>query len=166
MTKRLLSAGLVTLLSISTLFTSAVPAAKAAGKQVQITFSDSLGDTFNYVTPPTCLDPSCSSPESANFDLFGFWIWCSVAASPGGSSDCAGSMYFAGESGIAFAVDGTASGSGNTYTMVVHSKDDHIICSLTNLSAKPGRSNPIQVTCASPAGSATTSNAIASISAS
>ncbi len=151
-------------LAASIIWWAAVPAADAANGSVQIAFVTNAapGQPFNYVTPPTCVDHSCL-PGS---DLVGFWLWCFGSASPsskGVQADCSGTIYFYGISGIPFVMDGFASGSNKTYTMVVHSKDNSVICSLTNLTANPGPSNAIQVTCASPAGSGTTSGSVVTI---
>jgi hypothetical protein len=146
------------------LMLAASPEAFAANNSVQIAFVTNAapGDAFNYVTPPVCADPSCL-PGS---NLIGFWFWCIGSASShskGVQADCSGTIYFYGISGVPFAVDGAASGSGKIYTMVVHSKDNSVMCSLTNLTATAGPSNAILVACTSPAGSATTSGSIVTI---
>jgi len=144
----------------ASIFFAASPASAANGS-VQISFVTNPAPcgAFNYVTPPVCADHSCL-PAS---DLIGFWFWCFGSASSqshGTQADCSGTIYFYGISGIAVPVDGYATGSGKTYTMSVHSKDNSIVYSLTNLTANSGPSNSILLACSSPAVSGTTSGSI------
>jgi hypothetical protein len=121
----------------------------------QIVFSVTAA-TFDYATPPASGD-----------NAFGFWIWCS---GPSGTTpytgQCQGSMYFYGLSPATQPVQGTASAvSPGVYQMTVWSPNSVYSCQLTNgTPIVRGPKNTVSVSCTSPAGSATVTNAVVQIS--
>jgi len=81
---------------------------------------------------------------------FGFWIWCEGQSTNPYEGACNGAMYFY-ALGITKGVFGTGSGSGQVFTMNVHSADGKVSCSLTN--AAPilsGPANKVTATCSAP----------------
>jgi hypothetical protein len=81
---------------------------------------------------------------------FGFWIWCEGASSNPYAGACNGAMYFY-AFGITRPVDGSVSGSNQTFTMTVHSPGPTFRCTLTN--APPvttGPTNTVNLSCTTP----------------
>lgn len=98
----------------------------------------------------------------ANNSPAGFWIWCEDAnAGNPYAGRCNGAMYFY-ALGITKGVFGTVSESAGIFTMSVQSADGSVDCDLSNASASllRGPRNEVDVTCAAPSGSATSSNAV------
>jgi hypothetical protein len=96
----------------------------------------------------------------------GFWIWCESESSNPYEGNCAGAMYFyalgitkgvSGDDAITEHADGT-------YTMTVQSSDGSVNCSLTNfLPVRQGPANRVDVACSTPAGTATSPNAVVNV---
>ena len=123
--------------------------ASAASKE-QIVFSGTGFGTFNGQESP-----------------FGFWIWCQDAESGTPyAGECAGAMYFYGLH-ITKGVEGEVSElSDGIYQMTVASrKGDSVSCMLVNASSEPtsGPSNTVNVTCTTPDGSGTSTNAVVNV---
>lgn len=82
---------------------------------------------------------------------FGFWIWCEGASGNPYEGRCNGAMYFY-ALGITKGVFGSVSGSGQVFTMTVHSADGKVACSLTNSTpVMSGPSNMVSAKCTAPA---------------
>ena len=81
---------------------------------------------------------------------FGFWIWCEGASGNPYQGACNGAMYFY-ALGITKGVFGTGSGSGQVFTMTVHSADGRVACVLTNgAPVTSGPSNMVTARCTAP----------------
>ncbi len=81
---------------------------------------------------------------------FGFWIWCEGASANPYRGECNGAMYFY-AFGITKGVFGSVSGSGQQFTMSVHSSDGVIACTLKNgPTVVSGPANMVTATCTSP----------------
>jgi hypothetical protein len=82
---------------------------------------------------------------------FGFWIWCEGASANPYHGECSGAMYFY-AFGITKGVTGSVSGSGQVFTMNVHSRDGSVVCALTNNAPiQSGPANMVSATCTAPA---------------
>lgn len=78
---------------------------------------------------------------------FGFWIWCEGASTNPYAGACNGAMYFY-AFGITRPVDGSVSGSNQTFTMKVHSPGPTFSCALTNVAPiTSGPTNTVHVSC-------------------
>jgi hypothetical protein len=96
----------------------------------------------------------------------GFWIWCESDSGNPYVSNCAGAMYFyaLGITKHVFGDDAVTEHPDGTYTLVVHSADGSVNCSLTNfLPVGHGPTNRVDVTCTAPSGSATSPNAVVNV---
>jgi hypothetical protein len=81
---------------------------------------------------------------------FGFWIWCEGASANPYQGECNGAMYFY-ALGITKGVFGSVSGSGQQFTMSVHSSDGVIACTLKNgPTVVSGPANMVTATCTAP----------------
>ena len=117
------------------LHVSPVRTARAAASQ-QIVFSGTGIFT----------DDSLSQPITP----FGFWIWCEGASANPYQGECNGAMYFY-ALGITKGVNGEVSGSGQQFTMTVHSRDGMVACSLVNTPpVLHGPGNMVTATCTAP----------------
>jgi hypothetical protein len=102
----------------------------------------------------------------ANQSPAGFWIWCEAESENPYAGECNGSMYFYALK-ITKHVEGevieTAEG---IYQMTVSSTQDTSIvnCVLSNTAeAEHGPHNTVQVSCSTPVGSATSTNAVVNV---
>jgi len=91
---------------------------------------------------------------------FGFWIWCqNENPADQYAGVCQGAMYFYGL-GITTHVFGEVSeGPSGQYTMWV-TNGGNVACTLTNTTEFSGPRNTVNVSCSSPAGSGTSTNAV------
>jgi hypothetical protein len=96
----------------------------------------------------------------------GFWIWCEAESDNPYEEECNGAMYFY-ALGITRHVEGDVSEpSDGIYEMVVSSTRDGAIvnCVLTNADeAVHGPHNTVTVSCDTPGGSATSTNAVVNV---
>jgi hypothetical protein len=147
---------LVVLVAASSLWLVRKANAQQSPNSTQIVFSVT-GATFDYDTPP-------SSGDNA----FGFWIWCSGPSSTSSySGTCDGSMYFYGISPSTQPVKGTvlAGAEAGQYQMTVWARHSTYQCKLENVPPTvSGPHNTVDVSCTSPAGSATVTNAEVQVS--
>ncbi len=128
---------LVTAALVAVLFlhVTRTPTARAAASQ-QVIFSGT--GVFTDDAAPKPITP------------FGFWIWCEGASANPYQGECNGAMYFY-AFGITKGVFGSVSGSGQQFTMTVHSADGVIACTLKNgLPAVSGPGNMVTATCTAP----------------
>lgn len=81
---------------------------------------------------------------------FGFWIWCEGASANPYQGECNGAMYFY-ALGITKGVFGSVKGSGQQFTMIVHSSDGVVACTLKNgPTVVSGPANMVTATCTAP----------------
>ena len=94
----------------------------------------------------------------------GFWIWCESDSSNPYLGECQGAMYFY-ALGLTEHVAGEITEvGGGLYSMDVSSRDGSIACTLKN-AAPPvrGPRNTVDVSCATPSGSAISPNAVVNV---
>jgi hypothetical protein len=117
------------------------------------------------------------SATTATFDLsaggtshFGFWVWCD-AGSISSYGDCRGSIYFYSLAPNSVPVTGSVQPlGGGAYRMTVTSPPSQgfpggVSCTLTNTPpVTNGPANEVTATCATPAGTGTTLNAVVAVS--
>ena len=131
---------LAILLMVASLALLLFPAAGHAAGKEQIVFSGEADGTFGEV---------------------GFWVWCAVDEA-GAYDDCSGALHFD-DLGIARHVEGDVSepNEGQYVMDVASTRDDAVACTLTNTPPiTSGPTNRVDVSCSSPFGSATTSDAV------
>ncbi len=95
----------------------------------------------------------------------GFWIWCEAESDNPYDEECNGAMYFYGLR-ITRHVEGEVEEpSEGIYEMTVEStRDQTISCTLINAAeAVHGPRNTVTVTCTTPAGTATSTNAVVNV---
>jgi hypothetical protein len=123
------------LLAVLILHVTRTPAARAAASE-QVVFSGT--GVFTDDAAPAPITP------------FGFWIWCEGASANPYQGECSGAMYFY-AFGITKGVLGSVSGSGQQFTMTVHSADGVIACTLKNgPTVVSGPANMVTATCTAP----------------
>ena len=123
----------------------AIQAASHASEQVVFSGVANVGSTFG-------------SPV-------GFWIWCEAESNNPYDEECNGAMYFY-ALGITRHVEGEiAELSEGVYEMTVESTlDQTVSCKLKNPNeAVHGPHNTVEVTCTTPAGTATSLNAVVNV---
>ena len=92
-------------------------------------------------------DDSLSKPITP----FGFWIWCEGESANPYEGACNGAMYFY-ALGITKGVFGSATGSGQVFTLTVRSADNVVKCQLTNHTpVLSGPANMVTANCTAPA---------------
>jgi hypothetical protein len=131
---------LAVVLMVASLALLLIPAAGHADGKEQIVFSGEAEGTFGEV---------------------GFWIWCAVDEQ-GAYDDCSGAMHFD-DLGLARHVEGdvTEPEEGRYVMDVASTRDDAVACTLTNTPPiTSGATNRVDVSCSSPSGSASTSDAV------
>jgi hypothetical protein len=121
-------------------------AAQAANNSEQVIFSGTGFGTFANQPSP-----------------FGFWIWCEADSVNPYQGNCAGSIYIYGL-GLVKGVSGDdaiTEPSEHMYVITVGSRDGAIACTLTNTPPiTRGPTNTVSVTCTSPSGGGTVTNAV------
>ena len=123
------------LMAVLLLHVTRTPTARAAASQ-QVIFSGT--GVFTDDAAPKPITP------------FGFWIWCEGASANPYQGACNGAMYFY-AFGITKGVFGSVSGSGQGFTMTVHSADGVIACTLKNgPTVVSGPGNMVTATCTAP----------------
>ena len=121
---------------------------QATANSEQMVFSGvaAAGSTFEQRTPA------------------GFWIWCESDSTNPYVGECQGAMYFY-ALGLTKHVEGEITEIGSDrYSMDVSSADGSIVCTLANPAApKHGPHNEVDVSCSTPAGEATSFNAVVNV---
>jgi len=97
----------------------------------------------------------------------GFWIWCEAESANPYNGVCQGAMYFY-ALGITKHIGGTVAETppdSGLYQMTVSSRDGSVVtCRLNNTApAVSGPNNLVQVSCATPSGSAASPNAVVNV---
>src|SRR6266540_1395681 len=102
-----------------------------------------------------------SGTGNGDFGDFGFWVWCQVDSQNPYETDCNGAMYFD-ELHLTKHVTGDSSEpEDDTYQLDVASRDGSVDCTLTNVPPiLQGPHNTVGVSCSSPLGSGTSTNAV------